>query len=137
MEEYSPANVLSSNAFLYRNAILGTPQTPDEMGKESQMSKKSKQITLWISPEELIKLQKFVDTAGLTRSAYIRRAILKQAVNVKPAACHMQIKPLLCSLSEEIVGIAPAIGEAEALRLRGMVYEAYRQCGNMDSAHGL
>lgn len=96
------------------------------------MPEKTIQITLWISPEEAAKLQRYADIAGLNRSAYIRLTALKKPIALKPTTCQMQIKPLLSSLGDEITGLAPIIGEREALRLRETVYEAYRQCIGVD-----
>ncbi len=94
--------------------------------------KKSQQITFWLSPEEAVKLKKYANTVGLSRSAYIRRAALKKPIALKPASCQMQIKPLLSRLGDEITGLASMIGDAETLRLRAAVYEAYNMCNGVN-----
>lgn len=101
------------------------------------MQKKEKQITFWTTKEEAAKLQRYAAKAGLSQSAYIRRASLKKPMPLKPSTSQVQIKQLLSRLGEEITGLAPVIGEREALRLRGMVYEAYEQYREGAGADGV
>lgn len=105
-----------------------SPKPRARQERSTPLHKKEKQITFWITAEEAAKLKQYADSTGLSQSAYIRRMVLKKPVVLKPSTNHVVIKQQLSALSDELAALAPMIGEAEAIRLRGLVFDAYGQC---------